>query len=145
MFATRSISRTLTCVILLFLAIITNAQPGAGDNRPGTNSTLKGDVVYTKIDEMPAPGYDLGTFLSEHLHYPDTARKKGIEGRVIVRFIVSKTGSIDSVTALRGIGYGCDEEAVRVISLMPPWKPGKNEGKAVSVYYTQPIRFQLTD
>ena len=94
---------------------------------------------------MPSPGFDLGEYLSTNMMYPIAAKKANIQGRVIVRFIVTEDGSISDVTVIRGIGGGCDEEAARVIKAMPKWKPGKMTGKPVKVYYTQPITFRLTD
>jgi len=85
----------------------------------------------------------MSSYLGKNLHYPDEARKKGIEGRVIIRFIVTTKGDIDSVTILKGIGGGCDEEAARVISNMPKWRSGKKDGKKVEVFFTQPINFKL--
>ncbi|NCX96219.1 MAG: energy transducer TonB [Chitinophagia bacterium] len=69
--------------------------------------------------------------------------KKGIQGRVIVNFVVNEDGFISDVKVLRGIGGGCDEEALRVIKAMPTWTPGEQDGKKVKTYFTQPISFRL--
>ena len=82
-------------------------------------------------------------YLADNIKYPKKAKDNNIEGRVFVNFVVEKDGSINEVKVLRGIGGGCDEEAVRVINSMPKWKPGKQEGKPVRVYYTIPIFFKL--
>ena len=105
----------------------------------------KGKYVY--VEHMPVSGYDIQAYLQRNLHYPDSAQKKGIEGRVVVKFIVLENGAIDSVSILKGkgIGGGCDEEAVRVVKNMPPWKPGKDHGKPVKVHLTLPIQFKLKD
>ena len=100
---------------------------------------------FTYVQQMPVAGYDLDAFLSNNIHYPDSARFKNISGRVIMQFVVNEDGSISDINVLRGIGGGCDEEAARVIRLMPPWKPGKQEGKPVRVLFTKPITFTLTD
>ena len=71
------------------------------------------------------------------------ATDAGISGVVYVTFVVGKDGKITDVKVLRGIGGGCDEEAIRVVKSMPPWKPGKQRGKAVTVQYNLPIRFTL--
>ncbi|MCL2040884.1 MAG: energy transducer TonB [Bacteroidales bacterium] len=82
-------------------------------------------------------------FLRNNIKYPQVAREIGIQGTVYVSFVVEKDGSITQVTILRGIGGGCDEEAIRVTKLMPKWKPGKQRGKEVRVSYNMPIKFTL--
>jgi TonB family protein len=82
-------------------------------------------------------------YIKENLRYPDEAREKGIQGIVFVTFVVEADGSISNVRLLRGIGGGCDEEAVRVIENMPRWIPGKQRGQAVRVQFNMPIRFTL--
>ena len=107
------------------------------------NDTAKKPKIYTYVEGMPSPGYDLGKYLQNNLHYPRESRKARITGKVIVKFVVSETGAIENVTVLKGIGAGCDEEAARVIREMPTWKPGTQNGKPVKVYFTQPINFNL--
>jgi protein TonB len=99
--------------------------------------------INTHSDEPPSPGYDLGKYLGENIVYPDTARKHNIEGRVIIRFVIDRQGAIKSPKLIKGIGGGCDEEALRVVSAMPSWKPGRQKGEPVEVYYTLPIKFTL--
>ena len=102
--------------------------------------------VYQIVEEMPQyPGGEdaLMDYVSKNVVYPSEAQEKGISGRVFVGFIVEKDGSVSDVKVLRGIGGGCDEEAVRVISGLPKWKPGKQEGKPVRVSYQMPINFKL--
>ena len=102
--------------------------------------------VFTIVEEMPAyPGGDakLYEYLGKNIKYPQIARESGILGRVFVNFVVEPDGSVSNVKVMRGIGGGCDEEAVRVIKTMPKWKPGKQRGKAVRVTYTIPVVFKL--
>ena len=102
--------------------------------------------VFTIVEEMPSfPGGDaqMYGYLSKNLKYPQIARETGIQGRVFVNFVVEPDGSISNVKVLRGIGGGCDEEAVRLVQSMPKWKPGKQRGKAVRVSYTQAVVFKL--
>jgi TonB family protein len=84
-------------------------------------------------------------FLQENMVYPKEAKENKIEGKVYVEFIVEKDGSISNITVARGIGGGCDEEAVRVVSMMPNWKPGKENGKEAATKYILPIHFKLDD
>ena len=77
------------------------------------------------------------------MRYPAMARESNIQGRVYVSFIVEKDGSVSNIQLLRGIGGGCDEEAIRVVGAMPQWQPGRQNGRAVRVAYNLPIRFSL--
>jgi protein TonB len=83
-------------------------------------------------------------YLSKNLKYPTQARRMGIEGTVIVVFVVNTDGSIQNVEVLRGIGGGCDEEAVKVVSDAPKWEPGKQRGRPVRTRMRLPIRFKLS-
>lgn len=85
----------------------------------------------------------LNKFLSENIKYPITAQENGIQGRVIVKFVVSKTGDISNIQIFRGVDTSLDREAVRVVQAMPKWIPGKQKGKAVDVYFTLPVEFRL--
>jgi len=82
-------------------------------------------------------------FVSKNLEYPQAAKRQQISGVVYVRFVVEKNGSITQAEVLKGIGGGCDEEALRVIENSPKWIPGAQRGKPVRVYMTMPIRFIL--
>ena len=104
--------------------------------------------VFTVVEVMPEyPGGmdELGIFLSNNIKYPIKALKDGVEGRVFVNFVVGKDGSVIDSKVIRGIGSGCDEEAIRVIESMPNWIPGKQRGQAVNVSYNLPIRFALDE
>ena len=111
-------------------------------------ATSEVDTVYQIVEEMPKfPGGEkaLMDYVSNNVKYPEEAKNKNIAGRVFVSFVVEKDGSIGEVKVLRGIGGGCDEEAVRVIKEMPKWKPGMQKGKPVRVNYMMPIFFKLDD
>lgn len=85
----------------------------------------------------------MAEFLQKNLKYPSAASAAGIQGRVFVQFTVGSDGHITDVKPIKGIGFGCDEEAVRVVKMMPEWVPGRQSGRAVKVKYTLPIVFQL--
>lgn len=97
------------------------------------------------MPEFPGGMEAMMHFLSDNIRYPEKAKDDNIEGRVFIQFVVEKDGSIGEVKLLRGIGGGCDEEAIRVVKAMPKWTPGQQDGKAVRVYYTLPIFFKLDD
>ena len=104
--------------------------------------------VYTIVEQMPAfPGGEekLIEFVSKNVEYPQEAKEEGVQGRVFVGFVVEKDGSVGDVKLLRGIGHGCDEEAVRVVKMLPKWKPGMHNGEFVRVSYQIPINFKLED
>ena len=82
-------------------------------------------------------------YLSENIKYPEQAKKENIQGKVYMRFVVERDGSIVDAEILRGIGGGCDEEALRVVNAMPKWEPGKQQGTPVRVQYNLPIVFKL--
>ena len=106
------------------------------------------DGIFTEVEQMPEfeGGMEaLMNYLSENITYPQEAKEKGIHGKVFINFVINVDGSIDNVKVLRGIGGGCDEEAVRVVSSMPNWSPGMQRGKAVRVSYNIPIKFTLDD
>ncbi len=105
------------------------------------------EPVYTVIEQMPQfPGgeKELLKFIANNIKYPVVAQEKGIQGRVIVRFVVSKTGQVDRVEVIRSLDSDCDKEAVRVIKLLPKFIPGKQNGENVAVWYTLPITYKLT-
>jgi protein TonB len=102
--------------------------------------------IFTVVESMPDfPGGDAARikYLNENIKYPQMARESGIQGRVFVTFVVEKDGSVTDVRVLRGIGGGCDEEAIRVIKNMPKWNAGKQRGKPVRVQFNMPILFKL--
>lgn len=104
------------------------------------------DHVYDVIEQMPQfPGGEgeLLSYIGKNLKYPVIAVENGIQGTVIVRFVVSKNGSVDKVEVLRSLDSACDKEAVRVVRSLPNWIPGKQNGVNVSVYYTLPIKYKL--
>ncbi|MBD2756165.1 TonB family protein [Spirosoma validum] len=116
----------------------TTANPGSQINR---NSE-----VFTVIEQQPEfPGgmIALERYLAQNLRYPADAQKAHVEGYVFVQFVVNETGAIHQLRVLRGIGFGCNEEAVRVVSQMPKWIPGKQLGRAVAAQYNLPIQFVI--
>ena len=107
---------------------------------------VKEKVIFQVVEEMPEfPGgmSEAMKFLAKNIKYPVAAQQAKIEGRVIVQFVVERDGSISDIHAMRGVNPDLDAEAIRVVSLMPKWKPGKQRGKAVPVKFTMPIIFRL--
>ena len=122
-----------------------------GQNWPTTDTIGEMDtnLIYTVVEEMPEfidGGMEgLKKYIATNLNYEKIAAKKDVQGKVYVKFIVRASGTIDKVEVLRGIS-GCEEcskEAIRVISGMPKWKAGKQNGKFVDVYFNVPVKFEL--
>jgi TonB family protein len=101
------------------------------------------DDVLTFVEQMPEFNGDLYEYLNQSINYPVIAKENKIEGKVIAQFIVEKDGSISNASVLKKMGWGMDEETLRVINNMPNWKPGKQNGKTVRVRYTLPVSFKL--
>lgn len=116
---------------------------GDGDETVGNTNT---DEVFTVVEQMPEfPGGEsaMNDFLDKNLQYPQMAKEQSIQGKVWIGFIVDKFGNVSNVEVLRGIGGGCDEEAARVVGIMPRWNPGKQSGRPVIVKFRFPINFTL--
>jgi len=106
------------------------------------------DEPYVVVEEMPEfPGGDsaLLQYIGDNTKYPESAKIKGVAGKVIVRFCVNRTGAVDRVSVIKGVDSELDKEAIRVVSVLPSFKPGKQGGKNVSVWYMVPISFALND
>lgn len=106
----------------------------------------KADAIFDVVENAPNPPGGMegwNKYLSNNLKYPTQARRMGIEGTVYVVFVVNTDGTIQDVDVLRGIGGGCDEEAIRVVKAAPKWEPGKQRGRPVRVRMRLPIRFKL--
>ncbi|HEY4785302.1 MAG TPA: TonB family protein [Bacteroidales bacterium] len=132
---------------------ISDETAAANDFKKNRQSLKAKQALYgrantpnTFVEQMPSyPGGQdsLMAFLRKNIQYPANASEMGISGKVILQFVIGKDGQISNINVLRGIGGGCDEEAVRVVKLMPKWVPGKQNGEAVPVYFTLPIVFNL--
>jgi periplasmic protein TonB len=104
------------------------------------------DQIFSVVEESAEPKGGMPAFykfVGEKIKYPAQARRMGVEGRVFVEFVVNRDGSIVDVRSIKGIGAGCDEEAVRIVQSAPAWKPGKQRGKAVRQKMVIPIIFKL--
>lgn len=105
--------------------------------KAGTNE------VFTFVEQMPEPGYNINQYLATTMKYPKEAQKQKIQGRVFVKFVVDTTGLITETEITKSAHPILDEEALRVVKAMPPWIPGRQNDKPVRVYYTLPITFRL--
>lgn len=135
--------------VLHFLALLVSGAVYAQNDIvvPQKEEAHDPNEPFTVVEEMPEfPGGQeaLFAYIAKELKYPEEAVENGVQGVVFVTFVVEADGSISNPKVLRGIGYGCDVEAHRVVKGMPNWTPGKQRGEAVRVKYNLPIRFKLT-
>ena len=133
------------------LLLMFGCKPAAEKTAVAEQETTVPQQANTdEICDMPeeSPEFAGGTealyqYLAENIQYPEQAKTDGVQGRVMVRFVVEKDGSITGAEVLRGIGGGCDEEALRVVNEMPNWTPGKQNGEAVRTQFNLPVVFKL--
>jgi len=139
-------SESLQKSVLVTGSVISNSSAPADTVKRVKAQSRK--EVYSVVEKQPQyPGgtNEMIKFLSENVKYPEDARAKNIQGTVYISFVISETGEVGNVKVLRGVFKSIDEEAVRVVRLMPKWIPGKQKGKAVNVNFNLPIKFMLDD
>lgn len=109
-------------------------------------TTTTAEKVFDQVDEMPSfPGGKdaMMEFLSKNIKYPVVAEENGIQGRVLVKVVVKKDGTIDSPIVVKGVDPSLNKEAIRVVKTMPKWIPGKQKGEPVNVSFTVPVTFRI--
>ena len=114
----------------------------------GRNHNSEPEQIFTAVEQQakyPGGQGALMKFLSSNIHYPESAQQDNIQGRVIVKFVVEKDGSIGPAQVVKGVEHALDQEALRVVREMPRWQPGKNDGVAVRSWLTLPVTFRLTE
>lgn len=134
----------VAAVALSCMALSVNAQSKPKLSKPNPG----GNAVFIEVEQaasFPGGFKAFGSYLGKTINYPTIARNKNVQGKVFVQFVVEKDGSLTDMKIKRGIGSGCDEEAVRALKAGPKWAPGKQNGKVVRSQYTVPINFQLAD
>ena len=140
---------------IIALMLIGNAQNTFSQQKEKVEIASLTENPTTSEDQLPPfvmveqmPQFSGGEsammqYIGTNLKYPESAAKENIEGRVVLRFVVTKTGDIKDVSVIRSLDSRCDEEAMRVVRAMPKWTPGKQGGKDVDVYYTLPVLYKL--
>lgn len=126
-------------VMVFAFSLNVNAQEKKSDNS---------DVVFTVVEneaEFPGGVEAMNRFMAENIKYPTLAKQKNIEGKVIISFIVEKNGTLSDIRTIKDIGEGCGDEGVRIVKLMPKWKPAKQKGQPVRQQFLLPISFVLTN
>lgn len=126
-------------------ALLKSVEAAANVKVMDNNDTDEILLIAEEMPEFVGGTHAMQKFISENIQYPRQAMQLRLQGRVMVAFIVDKEGKIKDMEVLKGVGGGCELEALRVISLMPKWKPGKQNGQNVAVRYTLPIKFALSE
>ncbi|WP_316828055.1 TonB family protein [Pedobacter miscanthi] len=133
-------------------AAVVNVNKGNGDGtgtaKEGTGTIDNTEYTTTGVDEYPeftGGAKAWSKYMERNLRYPSRAQEENATGKVFISFVVEKDGSITDVSVIKGIGFGCDEEAMKVIKKSPLWKPGKNKGVPVRVRYNMAINFQISN
>jgi protein TonB len=124
-----------------------DAKP-AKEEAPVEPPKPKEEEIFTAVEqqaEFPGGMGAFAKFLQKNLKYPAAAQRANVSGKVYIQFVVNTDGSIQNVETLKSVGFGCDEEATRVIKSVPKWTPGKQSGRAVRSRFTIPINFQLSE
>lgn len=113
------------------------------ETKPVEEEKVYNMAMVEQLPEFPGGTAEMYKWLGSHINYPAAASEEGVQGKVIVEFVVSKTGKVENVRVLRGRHPALDKEAVRVVKAMPAWNPGRNNGQPVKVTYTLPVTFKL--
>ena len=136
----------LILLVIVVAPVRANAQDKKGNTSQTRKDTATDDKVYEVCEQMPIfEGGDaaLLKYLRENLKYPDNTKDRGVQGRLVIGFIVEKDGSLTNVKVLRAVDRALDAEALRVMKAMPNWLPGQQDGRFVRVRYNVPLRFKL--
>ncbi len=114
--------------------------------KENTTTTNTEDEIFLVVEqqaEFPNGQAALFQWLKDNMQYPETAKQNKVEGKIITRFVIEKNGDLNGATVLRGVDASLDKEALRLLSTMPKWKPGKQRGNDVRSYFTLPVEFKL--
>lgn len=139
----KSLNPKLLLAIPITILVFTLSSLNGLGQKTNTGMT---DGAYQKVDKMPVfPGGDaaLIRFIADSIRYPKDAKEKGIQGKVIARFMVKKDGSVSDVSIEKGVSPLLDNEAIRVVKTLPKFSPGKLNGKSVPVWFMIPITYTL--
>lgn len=123
-----------------------NSSASKGDVKIVEEELVDGEIPFVVVEEMPVfPGGDeaLMKYIAENIRYPETSKNQKIQGKVIVRFCVTANGGVEKISVLRGVAPDLDSESIRVVQTLPAFKPGKQGGKEVPVWYMIPITYAL--
>lgn len=145
-------SFVITLMMLMCISAMGQFKPSKKKHKHGAGHPVVAppptEKIFTSVVQPPefqggSPA--LQKYLHDHITYPSQARENGIQGNVVLSFFINEIGRIDDIRIEKGIGFGCDEEAIRVVSNMPQWRPYKREGKCMKMLCDLKIEFKLTE
>lgn len=142
----RTFSLLFFCFILNANNLFAQSRDSSANNistPAGTSASSKLDGFQEVLPQFPGGEAAMLKFLADSIRYPKVAMKKNIQGKVVVRFVISETGELRDIEILRGLPGGLSEEVIRVVKLMPKWIPGSQLGKNVPVQYNLPVTFSI--
>ena len=138
--------KKITIVFCLGCFVMYNMSAQSRDTSSLDGDIEKENIVLEPVERMPEfPGgqAEMYKYLAENLQLPDEAKEDNIGDKVVIQFVVTKEGTITHARVVKRLGYGCDEEALRVVNAMPKWNPGLHNGRAIPVTFTLPISLSL--
>ena len=130
--------------LLLLLAGIAGFCQSNSDDQKTSDLSAESDEIFVVVDETAKPVGGMPAFyevIGKNINFPRAARNKHVVGKVFVQFVIERDGSVSEIKTIKGIGYGCDQEAERVIALSPKWIPGRVKGQPVRQRFVLPITF----
>jgi protein TonB len=135
-------------ILIIFSLFLMHSCPIFAQNATSNNDAKNAsNTPFSMVEQMPEfPGGEAAMFdfIRNQFMVPDSAKKSGLDrARIIVRFVVAETGLVKDVITLNKVGFGLDEEAIRLVRSFPKWKPGKQNGKPVPVYFTLPLNIEI--
>lgn len=136
----------LLSLLLSSLSSLGQTPAPASADQASASANVTNDSVYTKVEKMAEfPGGINGmfNFLSRNIKYPESAQQKDIQGCVVIKFIIDTDGKVIDPKVIESVDPALDAEALRIVSIMPVWQPGINDGVPVKSYYTMPVHFRL--
>lgn len=139
----RNIMRKVLTLLFL-LAGMAGFSQSTSQEQQTSELGAEGDEIFVVVDEIAKPVGGMPAFyevIGQNINFPKAARNKHIVGKVFVQFVIEKDGSVSEIKTIKGIGYGCDQEAERVIALSPKWIPGRLKGQPVRQRFVLPITF----
>ena len=139
----KSLAKLPIGLVSVFLIFNTHTAISQIQDKQTVQDSTEDNQIHFLVQEMPVFPGNLNTWIYNNIRYPETAKEKKLEGKVYVRFIIEKDGSVSNVKIIRGVSPELDNEAKAVIASMPKWEPGKQEGSPVRVSYTVPVYFAL--
>ena len=135
--------QTLLIVVLLMLVLPSLARQKMNGATGKAHAAKKAAAPVFVKAAFPGGQKALDSFLLVSIHYPENAKEAGVQGRVVVKFLINENGEITDPKITRGIGAGCEEEAKRVVLSMPKWKPAYYSKKLVKMMFTLPLAFKI--